>query len=96
MNDILKEYAEGKRDFTNAYLRGANLSGAVGIVSFGPVGNERRIGYAVEHDDGPRVQLGCFWSTLEEACTAIVENYREGSKYEALVRAACAVVTDKK
>ena len=116
MNDILKEYAEGKRDFTGANLRGADLrgadlsgaylsgadlrgaylSGAVGIVSFGPVGNERRIGYAVAHDDGPRVQLGCFWSTLEEACTAIVEKYGEGSTYEALVRAACAVVMDKK
>ena len=111
MNDILKEYAEGKRDFTNAdlsradlsgadlsgaYLRGANLSGAVGIVSFGPVGDERRIGYAVEHDDGPRVQLGCFWGTLEEACTDIVERYGEASAYEALVRAACALVMEKK
>ena len=161
MNDILKEYAEGKRDFTNAdlsranlsranlhganlgganlrdaslscanlrdaslsganlsnanlsdanlfnadlcdadlrgaYLSGADLSRAVGIVSFGPVGSHRHIGYAVAHYDGPRVQLGCFWGTLDDACTAIVEEYGEASAYEALVRAACAVVAEKK
>jgi hypothetical protein len=65
------------------------------IVSFGPVGNNRRIGYAVAHDDGPRVQLGCFWGTLDDACTAIVKEYGEASAYEALVRAACAVVKEK-
>jgi hypothetical protein len=83
-------------------LHGANLSGAdlskvdlhgvKNIVSFGPVGKERRIGYAVQHDDGPRVQLGCFWGTLDEACAAIAEKYGDASTYEALVRAACAVL----
>jgi hypothetical protein len=77
-------------------LSGANLSRAVGIMSFGPVGCERRIGYAVAHDDGPRVQLGCFWGTLEKALSATITKYGEASAYEALVRAACAVVMEKK
>ena len=79
-------------DLRWANLSGANLSGAENIVSFGPVGKERRIGYAVQHDDGPRVQLGCFWGTLDEACAAIAEKYGDASTYEALVRAACAVL----
>lgn len=79
-----------------ADLSGANLRGAVGIVSFGPVGDERRIGYAVAHDDGPRVQLGCFWGTLDEACKKIAEKYGADSTYEALVRAACAVLGETK
>jgi hypothetical protein len=75
-----------------ADLREAYLSGAKNIVSFGPVGEEFRIGYAVQHDDGPRVQLGCFWGTLDEACAAIATKYGDASPYEALVRAACAVL----
>ena len=77
-----------------AYLRGAYLRGALSIVSFGPVGKERRIGYAVAHDDGPRVQLGCFWGTLAEACAAIRAQYGANSTYENLVRAACAVLME--
>ena len=89
-------------DLRGANLRGANLSGAnlsganlicaCGIISFGPIGSELRIGYAVAHRNGPRIQLGCFWGTLDKACAAIVEKYRDGSSYEALVRAACAAL----
>ena len=75
-----------------AYLSGADLSGAKNIVSFGPVGDDFRIGYAVQHEEGPRVQLGCFWGTLDEACAAIAAKYGDASTYEALVRAACAVL----
>ena len=79
-------------DLRRADLRGADLSGAKNIVSFGPVGEEFRIGYAVKHDEGPRVQLGCFWGTLDEACAAIAAKYGDASTYKALVRAACAVL----
>jgi hypothetical protein len=81
-------------DLSSANLYGANLYGANGIVSFGPVGDEGRIGYAVAHDDEPRVKLGCFWGTQTEAVTAIREKYGIDSTYEALVVAACKVLTD--
>jgi hypothetical protein len=84
-------------DLSEADLRGADLSGAdlseaKSIVSFGPVGKKRRIGYAVAHHGGPRIQLGCFWGTLDEACAAIEKKYGENSTYEQLVRAACAAL----
>jgi hypothetical protein len=81
-----------RANLSGADLRWANLHGAKNIVSFGPVGDDFRIGYAVQHDDGPRVQLGCFWGTLDEACAAIATKYGDASTYEALVRAACAVL----
>jgi uncharacterized protein YjbI with pentapeptide repeats len=83
-------------DLHEADLHEANLHGAKSIVSFGPVGKERRIGYAVSHNDGPRIQLGCFWGTLDEACVAIAKKYGENSTYEQLARAACAVLDDSK
>jgi hypothetical protein len=80
-------------NLTNANLRGANLRGAKSIVSFGPVGVEGRIGYAIAHDDEPRVQLGCFWGTRDEAVRAIRAKYGPDSAYESLVVAACRVVS---
>ena len=77
-----------------ASLYGASLYGARGIVSFGPVGCERHIGFAVCHDKIAMVQLGCFWGSEEKAIAAIIEKYGAGSTYEALVRAACRVVLD--
>ena len=79
----------------DANLSGANLSGARGVVSFGPVGQLRRIGCAVSHDGGPRIQLGCFWGTLDAACAAIRDKYGDGSAYENLVRAACAALEEE-
>ena len=75
-----------------AYLSRANLSGSVGVVSFGPIGKTRHIGYAVKHDAGPMIQLGCFWGTLDEASAKIRAKYGENSAYENLVRAACAAL----
>jgi hypothetical protein len=83
-------------DLHGADLRGVDLHGAKSIVSFGPVGKERRIGYAVAHHGGPRIQLGCFWGTLDEACAAIAKKYGPYSSYEQIVRAACAVLDDSK
>lgn len=78
----------------NADLRNANLRGAEGITSFGPVGNCGRIGYAVKHDAGPMVQLGCFWGTEDEAVLAINEKYGSDSAYAAFVQTACRVVME--
>ena len=88
-----------KADLRNANLcgadlYGANLRGAEGITSFGPVGNCGRIGYAVKHDAGPMVQLGCFWGTEDEAVLAINEKYGSDSAYAALVQTACRVVME--
>tara|TARA_R110000772_G_scaffold13110_5_gene39166 strand:+ start:1538 stop:1960 length:423 start_codon:yes stop_codon:yes gene_type:complete len=78
-----------------ANLRGADLCDARSVVSFGPVGRLRRIGCAVSHDGGPRIQLGCFWGTLDAACAAIRDKYGDGSAYENLVRAACAALEEE-
>jgi len=79
-------------NLSEANLRGANLSGAKLIISFGPIGEARRIGYAVKHENGPMIQLGCFWGTLDEAAREIRLKHGENSTYENLVRAACAVL----
>ena len=76
----------------DAYMHGADLYGAVGVISFGPIGLEHRIGYAVKHAAGPMIQLGCFWGSLDEAAAAIRAKYNENSTYENLVRAACAAL----
>ena len=86
---ILRDASLRGADLRNANLRGANLYGAYGIASFGPVGDERRIGYAVKHDGGAMVRLGCFWGDHARAIEAIRAKYGEGSTYEAFVTAAC-------
>ena len=73
-------------DLCGADLSGANLSGATGIISFGSIGNERRIGYAYICDNNVHVRLGCFSGDFNEAIEAIREKYGENSDYEALVR----------
>lgn len=77
-------------NLSDVNLYRANLSDAGGIVSFGPVGRGRRIGYATSAG----VQLGCFWGSLEEACAALKKKYGPNSTYEALVRAAVATLED--
>ena len=81
-------------DLSGADLSGADLSGADlwrdrGVVSFGPVGFERRIGYAFMLNGKPHLRLGCFTGTEKEALDAISEKYGPRSSYAALVRAAC-------
>jgi hypothetical protein len=84
-----------KADLSGAYLSGADLSGAKNVMSFGPVGEERRIGYAVRHDGIAMVKLGCFWGTQKDALAAISKKYGPRSKYAALVRAACACLLEE-
>ena len=81
-------------NLSGANLSRADLSGAVGVVSFGPIGNDRRIGYAVRHSRYVMVKLGCFWGTEEEALAAIAKKYGPRSKYASLVRAACATLKE--
>jgi hypothetical protein len=81
-------------DLSGASLREADLSGANQIISFGPVGREKRIGYAVKHGDVCMVKLGCFWGTEAEALTAIEAKYGANSTYAALVTASCSVLKE--
>ena len=82
-------------DLYGADLRGAHLRGVKNIISFGPVGNRKRIGYAVKHKNCVMVQLGCFWGTLEEAAKAIRGEYGEGSSYEKVVTACASTLTEE-
>jgi hypothetical protein len=89
-------YLEGANlrgaDLIGANLRGADLEGAKRIYSFGPVGKEARIGYAVAHADGAMVKLGCFWGAEADALAAIEAKYGAGSAYAAQVSLACKIV----
>ena len=76
-----------------ANLSGANLSGAYGVISFGPVGDEKRIGCIIKGEQ-MMVKLGCFWGTMEEASAAIEAKYGNVSNYWKLVCAAAACLGD--
>ena len=79
-------------DLSGANLRGADLYGAVGIYSFGPIGVDKRIGYAIKHADCVMVRLGCFWGTSDEAIEAVQKKYGENSTYEKQIRLAVEIL----
>jgi hypothetical protein len=79
-------------NLSGANLEGANLEGAKGIVSFGPVGYEGRIGYAVKHEDGAMLKLGCFWGSEAQTLEAIEKKYGPGSLYAEWVKLAAKQV----
>lgn len=83
-------------DLKGAYLQGAYLAGAKSLVSFGPVGNEGRIGYAVQHEKSIMVRLVCFWGTEKEAIEAVSKKYGARSGYVSILRAACKCVKEQK
>lgn len=79
-----------KADLREANLYGADLSRAYlsrakGVYSFGPMGQEGRIGYALWTADGVMFALGCHWGNLKETRAAIVAKYGKKSLYEAQV-----------
>ena len=84
-------------DLYGAILRGADLSGTTGIASIGPVGRHGRIIYAVAHDEGPRIQAGCWWGTVDDTIARIEADYANDpaarDRYIAAVRLAAALVT---
>ena len=65
-------------DLSGADLYGANLSRAYHIVCFGPVGDSKRIGYAVDHDNKVMFQLGCWWGDYKSTLARITEEYADG------------------
>ena len=83
-------------DLSGADLSRADLSGADGIASIGPVGRQRRMVYAVAHDDGPKVQAGCWWGSVEDTIARIEADYADDhsarDRYVAAVRAVAALV----
>ena len=82
----------GGANLKGANLEGANLCGAEHVYSFGPIGEEKRIGYAVTHASGVVVKLGCFWGAETDALVAIEAKYGAGSNYAAQVALACKIV----
>ena len=93
----LREASLSGADLREAYLRGADLRWAAGIASIGPVGRQRRMVYAVAHDDGPRVQAGCWWGSVDDTIARIEADYADDhparDRYVAAVRAVAALVT---
>jgi hypothetical protein len=89
-------------DLSGAVLSGADLSGAVlcharGIASIGPIGRHGRSVYAVAHDDGPRIQAGCWWGSVDDTIVRIEDDYADDhaarDRYVSAVRLAAALVT---
>jgi hypothetical protein len=84
-------------NLSGTHLSGAVLYGAAGIAAIGPVGRNGRIVYAVAHDDGPRVQAGCWWGSVEDTISRIEADYADDTaardRYIAAVRAVAALVT---
>ena len=83
-------------DLYGADLYGADLRGATGIAAIGPVGRQRRMIYAVAHDDGPMVQAGCWWGSVPDMIARIEADYEDDTaardRYVAAVRAIAALV----
>jgi hypothetical protein len=80
-----------------AILHGVKLRDATGIAQIGPVGRNGRIVYAVAHKDGPMIQAGCWWGTLDATCERIRWDYGHGAaaeRYVAAVQAVAALVTE--
>jgi len=83
-------------NLSGAILIGADLSGADGIMSFGPIGKEKRIGYAWLDKDGHAVIiLGCHVGNLKDTVKAIREKYGTKSTYEAMVRLSAKIIEEK-
>jgi hypothetical protein len=84
-------------NLSGAYLSGAYLSGAAGIASIGSVGRQLRMVYAVAHEDGPKVQAGCWWGSVEDTIASIEVDYADDHSardlYVAAVRVVAALVT---
>ena len=99
----LRDEEGGSRaDLYAANLRGADLSradlrGAEGIMSFGPIGNEKRIGYAWLDKDGKAViRLGCSEKNLNDTIAAIRLKYGVKSNYEAMIKIAAKIIEEQK
>jgi len=84
-------------NLSRANLSGANLIGAKGILSFGPVGKEKRIGYAwLDKDDKAVIMLGCHVGNLKDTVEAIQYKYGKKSAYEAVVKACVRSLEEQK
>ena len=74
-------------DLREADLYGASLRGAKGVISFGPIGSERRIAFAYING-GVQTRIGCFSGDHNAAIAAIQEKYGPHSTYEMMLRTA--------
>lgn len=72
-------------------LEGANLTDALGIVSFGPAPGSGCIGYAVLHENCVMVKLDYWWDTLETTI-AWLRSKGQSDHYIAMVQTAAQCV----
>ena len=83
-------------DLRCADLSDANLYRANGIMSFGPIGKEKRIGYAwLDKDSKAMFILGCHNGNLKDTVTAIRSKYGLKSTYEAMVKLVAKIIEEK-
>ena len=76
-------------DLRGADLYSADLRGAENLISFGPIGNKKRIGFAVSHQENVMILLGCFWGSADKAIKQIKKEYGASSGYIDIIKAAC-------
>jgi hypothetical protein len=84
-----------RADLRGANLYGANLSDANGIMSFGPIGNEKRISYAWLDKGKTMFILGCHNGNLKETVIAIRSKYGMKSTYEAMVKLVAKILEEE-
>ena len=70
-----------------ADLQGANLRRAKGYFSFFAYGTSGRIVHCVRHESGWMVQAGCFWGTLDQLYTQVMDTHglEKGKVYLAMI-----------
>jgi hypothetical protein len=83
-------------DLSGADLSGADLSGSKNIYSFGPIGKELRIGFAIKKDKEITIKLGCFEGTEKEAIAAIKKKYGRTSTYADQIKLAVKILKEQK
>ena len=76
-------------DLRDAYLSGADLSGAKNIIACVGLGNSKRDVYCVKHENKIMIKAGCFWGDEYEFAKAVTEKYGKNSTYLAVVSAMC-------
>ena len=91
------EEGSSRADLRGADLRGAYLREADGMISFGPVGETKLIGYAWLDKDGKAViMLGCHVGNLKDTVEAIRSKYGAKSNYENVVKACVKSLEEQK
>jgi hypothetical protein len=83
--DELDRFTRARMETMGDDLGEINLKDVSGIVSFGPVGDEREIIYAVRRDNRVMVKFGPIWAPLDSALREIIARHGHNSIQERAV-----------